>query len=208
MYSVYIHLFPNGKTYIGLTSRKAKVRWGYGNNYHNCTAVDRAIKKYGWNNICHAVLYEVETKEEAELIEKILIKLLNSNNKEFGYNIMSGGNASGKLPEESKRKIGEKNKEKWNDPQKRAEASERMKKRMSNPEYRKKVVSALLNSERSGKPKKCVVQMDMNGNVVKIWDGLIDVEKSGIATRKAISLCCLGKLKTVKGFMWQFEVKS
>ena len=206
MYSVYIHLFPNGKTYIGLTSRKARVRWGYGHNYHNCIAVDRAIKKYGWNNICHAVLYEVETKEEAELIEKILIKLLNSNNPEFGYNIMSGGDASSPLPEESKRKIGEKNKEKWNDPQKRAEASERMRKKMSDPEYREKILSALArNHQKYNHLNKRVRQIDSNGNVIKIWESMADIERAGIVTRQSVSLCCLGKMKTAKGYMWQFD---
>ena len=26
-YSVYIHLFPNGKSYVGITSRPVEIRW-------------------------------------------------------------------------------------------------------------------------------------------------------------------------------------
>ena len=209
MYSVYVHIFPNGKYYVGITSRDVKARWGYGNNYHNCIAVDRAIKKYGWNNIKHYVVRVVETKEEAERIEKLLIFKLGSNDRRFGYNILPGGDARGELPEESKKRIGEKNKKKWeNDPQRRKDASDRMKKRMEDPEYKKKIYEAFNNARHKNgdRLKKKVAQIDLDGNVIKIWDGLIDVEKSGIATRQAISQCCLGQIKTVKGFVWKFEV--
>lgn len=56
MYSIYVHTFPNGKTYVGITMRDVSIRWGNGNNYTNCRAVNRAIKKYGWENIKHDVV--------------------------------------------------------------------------------------------------------------------------------------------------------
>lgn len=66
-----------------------------------------AIKKYGWHNIRHEILFEGLTKEEAELKEIELIAYYNSNNIKFGYNIEKGGSAKGKISEETRRKIGE-----------------------------------------------------------------------------------------------------
>lgn len=210
MYSVYIHAFPNEKVYVGITSRPVEYRWNNGNNYVRCPAVYRAIQKYGWENIKHNVVRIVETKEEAEQLERLFIFKYGSNDKRFGYNIMSGGDARGNLPYESRKRIGEKNKKHWEEsPVLKQQASERMKKRMADPEYRKKVFDALNAADSfTGKNKKRVVQMDVDGNVIKIWNGLIDVQRSGIATRQAISLCCLGKLKTVKGYRWEFYVSS
>lgn len=125
MYTVYCHTFPNGKRYIGITKRTVKERWGNGKNYESCTLMERAIKKYGWENIKHDVISVVETKEEAEIEERRLISEYKSDNHEFGYNILPGGNVSDNPPskemreklgrgwrgkhrsEEEKRKIGE-----------------------------------------------------------------------------------------------------
>ena len=206
MYSVYKHTFPNGKVYIGITSRDVKVRWGNGNNYKNCIAMDRAIKKYGWGNVKHDVLRTVDTKEEAERLEKLFIYKFGSNDERFGYNILAGGDARGDLPEKSKQRIGEKNKKIWlENPEKKQQAAMRMKKRMEDPRYRQKVIDALKNSNAGERKKKRVRQMDLDGNLIKIWNGLADIERAGIATRQAISLCCLGKMKTAKGFQWCFE---
>ena len=50
-----------------------------------------AIKKYGWDNIEHIVLYEGLTDEEATEIEINLIEQYKSTDKEHGYNISRGG---------------------------------------------------------------------------------------------------------------------
>jgi hypothetical protein len=204
MYSVYVHTFPNKKVYVGITSRPVKERWGYGNNYTKCVSVYRAIKKYGWNNIRHDVIRVVESKEEAERLERLFIYKYGSNDPRFGYNLTAGGDARGGLQQESKDRIGDKNKAIWaSDPLKREEAAKRMKKRMENQEYRDMVLMALGNAPKKGGPKR-VLQIDNNGNIIKVWDSSADIQNSGIATRQAISLCCLGKIKTCKGFVWKF----
>ena len=46
-YTVYKHIFPNDKIYIGITCNSPKTRWGnQGYGYKN-QLVGRAIKKYG-----------------------------------------------------------------------------------------------------------------------------------------------------------------
>ena len=94
MYTIYCHVFPNGKRYVGLTRTSVEKRWGKGKNYKTCLLVDRAINKYGWENIEHLVLETAETKEHAEEIERKYIKLFKSDDAEFGYNILHGGDVS------------------------------------------------------------------------------------------------------------------
>ena len=64
-YCVYKHTFPNGKVYIGITSRKPNERWQNGKGYTSNRHLQNAIKKYGWINIKHDILLKDLTEEEA-----------------------------------------------------------------------------------------------------------------------------------------------
>lgn len=94
---VYIHLFPNGKRYVGATQqRKPEYRWwknGYG--YRKQSLVYQEIQKYGWENIEH-IVYEVETVEEMYYLEKYLIAYYDTTNTEKGYNKSIGGKKGAK----------------------------------------------------------------------------------------------------------------
>ena len=105
-FSVYLHIAPNGKKYVGITSRCVDKRWQNGNGYKS-QIFYRAIKKYGWDNIEHIVLFENLTKDEAEEKEKELINKYNSNNPKFGYNRNEGGlgNKGSTISEETRKKI-------------------------------------------------------------------------------------------------------
>ena len=98
-YTVYIHIFPNRKVYIGITKQKPENRWRNGKKY-NSEYMRNAISKYGWENVEHKILYNNLTKEEAELKEIELIKQYRSNEKDFGYNILEGGNVSNGMTNE------------------------------------------------------------------------------------------------------------
>lgn len=103
-YTVYMHICPNGKRYIGITGRKPQYRWNNGKNYSANEYFTNAINKYNWENIKHIILYQNLTKEEAEQKEIELINYYKSNQKKYGYNIESGGNI--KIPtQETKNKI-------------------------------------------------------------------------------------------------------
>lgn len=104
-YTVYMHIAPNDKKYIGITCQKPTYRWDNGNGYKQCTLMWRAICKYGWENFSHKILYENLSKNEAEQKEIELISKYKSNNKNYGYNIENGGNSVGKINEETKQKI-------------------------------------------------------------------------------------------------------
>lgn len=106
MYTVYQHKNKiNGKVYIGITKRIPELRWGNdGANYKSSPHFYSAIKKYGWNNFEHNILFENLSKDEACLKEKELIKEFNSMNRKFGYNSTSGGEFSFEMSEESRQK--------------------------------------------------------------------------------------------------------
>lgn len=100
-YTVYMHINKtNDKTYVGMTRQTPKDRWDSGHGYKNSTYFKNAIKKYGWDNFEHIILFENKTKEEAETLEILYIKILLSNNRHYGYNIASGGNVSQGMTEE------------------------------------------------------------------------------------------------------------
>lgn len=92
-YTVYMHIFPNNKLYIGITSKScAEYRWGKnGENYDKQPLVRNAIKKYGWDNIQHIVLINGLSKEWACKIEQCLIAQHRSNEYKYGYNMTAGG---------------------------------------------------------------------------------------------------------------------
>lgn len=103
-YSVYKHIFPNNKIYIGITSQKPSQRWRHGKGYYGSTRIYNAIQKYGWENIKHVVLFEKLTREEAEQKEKDLIQKYKSYDYRYGYNLELGGNLRKEVSEETKEK--------------------------------------------------------------------------------------------------------
>lgn len=108
-YTVYMHVCKeNNKTYVGITSQNPEDRWGSnGYRYNHNEYFTRAINKYGWDNFEHIILFKNRTKEEAERLEVLFIKILLSNNRTYGYNISNGGESIGKHSEESKKKMSE-----------------------------------------------------------------------------------------------------
>lgn len=109
-YTVYKHIFPNNKVYIGITKQDVKKRWLNGKGYKLCPLMNKAIQKYKWENINHIILFENLTKQIAEQKEIELIAFYKSNNRKYGYNIENGGNVCGTHSKETKRKIGIKSK--------------------------------------------------------------------------------------------------
>ena len=94
-YIVYMHKTPNNKYYIGITSKiNPNNRWRNGNGYSNNKHFESAIKKYGWNNIKHIILFENLTEKEAKQKEIELIAKYNTSNPLYGYNLSKGGESS------------------------------------------------------------------------------------------------------------------
>ncbi len=110
---VYKHTAPNGKCYIGITSTSLKRRCGNGSGYYKNEYFTKAIKKYGWENFTHEILFDNLEQEEAERIERELIKKYSSNDKRFGYNITDGGEKCKRHAQSSKEKMSKAKKGKY-----------------------------------------------------------------------------------------------
>ena len=111
-YTVYMHISPSNKRYIGITSQKnIKKRWENGKGYKKNKHFYREIEKYDWNNFKHIIIAKGLDKDTACWLEIELIKVWDTTNKEKGYNINPGGNmiSDKQRKEHSLRMTGESN---------------------------------------------------------------------------------------------------
>lgn len=74
-YSVYRLTFPDGKTYVGFTGQKPEKRWRSGWGYYCNKPMFEAILDYGWRNIKREVLFQVEDKDAALVLEQYFIDI-------------------------------------------------------------------------------------------------------------------------------------
>lgn len=98
---VYRYTFPNGKMYIGKTSKtlheRQKTNW---TGYEECPAVFNAINYYKPENIKQDILAEgLMTDEKVNELERYYIALYKTNcnryrNPEYGYNLTDGGDGA------------------------------------------------------------------------------------------------------------------
>ena len=72
-WTVYRHITPSGKSYIGITSKKPEHRWNNGRGYRKDTLFGKAIEKYKWENIHHNIISTDLTEKEAKWLENYLI---------------------------------------------------------------------------------------------------------------------------------------
>lgn len=196
-YTVYMHKSKiNKKSYIGITSQNPKKRWQRGLGYKNSNSFFEEIKKYGWDNFEHIILYSNLTKEEAEKKEIEMIKKYKTNNKKYGFNVYSGG-FHAPMCEEQKIKIS--NTEKG--------------KKISRETIEKIKKTKKENYLRNGLTKK---QKEHYNNMIKpiicletgiIYYGQKDLIKNGFNS-SCVQLVCSGKRKTSKGLHWEFLKKE
>lgn len=210
-YKVYIHKFPNGKAYIGITRQEPKIRWGGGNGYVRNEYMYRAIKKYGWENIEHIVLFDGLSKNDACEVEKELIKKHKTNNKNFGYNIESGGQCSS-LAESTKQKLREAHTGKRASKETKDKMSASRKRFLSeNPEYYQKNLENIMCAvEKAAELKrKSVIQYDLDGNFLAVWNSTREAERVLGIYHSHIAKCCnkVPKYNTAGGYRWEYADK-
>lgn len=218
-YTVYMHISPDGKKYIGITGSSPKRRWDCGRGYLNNEYFTRSIKKHGWENFQHIILFEGLSETDAKKKEIELIKEHKTNDRKFGFNISSGGEShSGtKISDKHKKIISEANKGKIVSIETRIKLSKSSKKYFSDPEIRKnhgkyeigpknhRYGIKLTDEEKIARGAKPVLQFTKNGEFMQKYISLHDAsEKTNIA-RSMISCCCSGKYKQAGGYIWRYE---
>ena len=210
-YTVYKHTSPSGKVYIGVTSLRPEERWGGGAGYVKNKHFNRAIKKYGWDNIKHEILFDGLSKEDAFKIEIELIKEYRSSEREFGYNLGTGGEhgpTGSKWSDESRENHMNAI---WSKPrnhseEKKKRISEGLKRHYSEHPIKNSYFSIVPKEERNAWDKKrskrilCVETGD-------IFIGAKSAaEWAGVKNRQNIYFCCEGidYHKTAGGYHWKY----
>lgn len=215
-YTVYIHFNRiNSKRYIGITKQKPQERWGRnGHRYKKSNPFFyNAIEKYGWDNFDHIIYKTNLTKEDACDIEIKLIKKYKTQNKQFGYNLESGGSAPS-LTEETKRKIsealmGNKNgygikcseekKKKISDAQKGRKLTEEHKRKLSLAKKGKHHASPSDETKQkiSNSHKKCPVYCE---ETQTIYESIQKCAKELNIPATVVCRCCKGKCKSTYNY--------
>lgn len=186
-YCVYVHTFPNGKRYVGITSQEPCKRWANGNGYAHNKHMTRAVKKYGWNNIKHEIVLCGLSKAEAERKEVELISLYESNSTEHGYNITCGGESIGKHSEASKKKM-----------------SEALKGRPS--QFKGKTHTAESKQHmRDAIAGKAVLKISLDGTIICEYPKMVLAAEDIGAPKSTLAKCCNGINLTSNGFIWMYK---
>lgn len=197
-----MHKCPNGKVYIGITSRRPKARWVCGNGYIKNEHFYRAIQKYGWENIEHIIVEQNLSKKDAAELEIKLIKEYKSNDYKFGYNMSSGGEFGGSgviVSQETRAKLSQKRKCRKMPEYVKNKISESLKGHYISEETKKKISQSLKAKNTNGheKPVYCF-------ETGKTYRSLSDAGKELNIKPCYISSVCKGKNKTVKGLHFKF----
>ena len=232
-YCVYIHTNKiNGKMYVGQTihGNNPNKRWSNGRGYQKNLYFGNAVQKYGWDNFDHDVIASNLTKEEACNFEKILIKELNTYDKNFGYNLTLGGEGlSGyRLSEETRKKtseamrgkkrseetklkigkaslgrnVGRKHTEDELEKMRQAKRGKRV--YNSHAGHHKPHTEEAKQKIQDASHKKKVCQKDIDDNILNTYESLSSASRATGVNLGSISLCCNGRAKTAGGFIWEF----
>lgn len=230
MYTIYEHVSPSGKRYIGQTCQKLSRRWRNGTGYARNEYFYRAIKKYGWDNFQHNIICQCATLDEANNIEAGLIARYKTNLPEYGYNISGGGDGIGRMAESTKKKLSQLRRGKFagvNNPNYGRKHTEDERARMSafqkeyfsthrSPRYgvtaseetrRKQSISR----RNSDKAKKAIERLNQSKakKVRCIETGVVyssahEVERQTGFRQSNVSAACRGDHVHAYGFRWEY----
>ena len=232
-YCVYCHTTPSNRKYVGI-SCDPKKRWNEGRGYSKNYIFYRAIKKYGWDNIKHEILYDGIDLETAKEIEANLISDWHLTDRRYGYNLAStkdglceesrrlmslaraGNNyCEGRvLSEESKKKISDSLIKYFSDPQNREhlhrpcpeEMKEKLRHRVFSAETRAKMSKSHYDCTGAKNPSaKAIRQLSLSGEVIKEYEYAKLAAIEHNLDLSYIIKCCRGKAKTCGGYRWEYK---
>lgn len=215
MYYVYQHINKiNGKRYIGITKQIPESRWGVdGVNYKGSPYFYSAIQKYGWDNFEHEIIFSGLTKTDACNKEIELIAQFNTQNKQYGYNILEGGIAP-TIPLEVRKVMSEKMRGNKNglrhacSEEKKRKISESQKGRKLTEEHKKKLSVAKKGSHHkppSDETRKKISDSHKKKQVYctetdTVYESIQSCAKELELESTAVCACCKGKHKSTHGY--------
>lgn len=210
------------QSYIGITKNSFRIRYNYKDNWweetHN-SYLKNSVIEYGSDNFIVEILEEGDNLD-LENLEISYIKQYNSLYPN-GFNMTTGGNyryehskiSLLKLSESQKRRL--KNKPVWNKGKKlskehidRAKETKRLLRESGELIPWNKGIKtgrpkqeAINNSAKAHKKK--IGQYDLNDNLIRVYEGLVDTENEGFNSSQ-VCLCCKGKAKTHRGYKFKY----
>lgn len=213
-YTVYMHVTPNNKYYVGITKQQVNERWKNRLGYASQKLFWRAIQKYGWDNIEHIIIAEHLNHDDACKLEVELIAKYQSNNPKYGYNRTSGGDGTCTFSHpnphdaEWRRKVGDANRGK----KRTKEAKQKMRNAKLGTHWsdeRRKQYSEAQKAKGFKPSKKCIdashrirvkpiYQYDLEGNLVATYTSMTDAANKLGVSIAYISLRCNNKQKAQK----------
>lgn len=210
-YIVYKHTNKiNKKCYIGITSQTPNKRWGNGEGYKpksptNGAYFYNAIKKYGWDNFTHEILFTGLTHDEANQKEIELIQQYKSNQRKYGYNLDKGGNGSNRISEETRQRLIDVHKDKAANAERYKKISESRKGMTFSDEHKKNLSKSKIGKYDGGlNPNaRAVNQYTLAGEFIRKWDCLTDANRE-IGVEKANICRAIKNNLTAGGFRWQY----
>lgn len=202
MWTIYRHISPSGKVYVGVTSQKdVNKRWRYGCAYRTSLLFQKAINKYGWKAIKHEILFEGLLESKAKQLEIDLIR--HYKNLGISYNITDGGDGHlgcTWVPSEEL-------KAKWSKQRKGRKLTQEWKDKLSlSLKGRKVAREATLKGAAKAKVLNSipVIQITISGQLVCIYSSITEAAQVIGVGKSEISKCCKGKCKTSGGFKWAY----
>ena len=193
---VYQHIFPNNKSYIGITSQKPEYRWGAkGENYNSQPLMASAIKKYGWDNIKHLILFTDLTAEEASKKEQELILKYHTYYLDKlgpGYNMTYGGEGNKQIDAYPIIEM-------YNNGLSTHQIADITK-------HDRAIISSLLQNngiQLRGNIKQ-INQFDLEGNFIATYSSAQEAETITKIDRKLISGVIRGIAKSSGGYQWRY----
>lgn len=83
-----------------------------------------------------------------------------------------------------------------------------IKSRQSNPNYRQSLEQGQQTRNRLGVSgaEKPVLQFTLDGEFIREWKSATEAERQTGISHTGISLCCRGKYKQAKGYIWKWKI--
>lgn len=209
-YCVYKHVSPSGKCYIGITSINPLKRWKAGGwGYSRKTIFGKAIKKYGWDNFTHEIIFHNINRDLAEKIEiryiyfyKYILCI--------SYNDANGGRLAGKMSDEMKKKISDIHRgHKYNigkicSIETRAKIGYANSLKIRTDEQKKHLSKINTGKYYASIP---VIQFNIRGEFICEFRSAAEAAAKLKIQRPNISACCRGKHKSIGGYIWKYKNK-
>lgn len=199
LFTIYRHVSPIGRVYVGITSQDVETRWRHGDNYRNSTYFKRAIRKYGWKNFKHEILFTNVEEERAKRLEIELIR--HYKGLGISYNLTNRGDGTNGYhhTDEYKQFKSQQMKEFFSTERGKEICAKGGKTNLGKKYNRKSGFT------KGDYQVRIVCQYSLEGVLLNKFKSVSDASRKTGANNCQIGKCLRGKAITAKNFIWRYE---